>query len=91
MALDNLKDKLSAFGWQVVDAMDGNSIEELTAAFETARKTKGAPTAIIAHTVKGRGSSVMENKASWHHHVPNPEELSQIRRDLLQRKEACAS
>ena len=91
MALDNLKDKLSAFGWQVVDAMDGNSIEELHAAFETARKTKGAPTAIIAHTVKGRGSSVMENKASWHHHVPNPEELSQIRRDLLQRKEACAS
>ena len=44
---------------------------------------------MIANTVKGKGSSVMENKANWHHKVPSEEELAQIRKDLADRKEAA--
>ena len=49
---------------------------------------KGKPTVLIANTIKGKGSSVMENKANWHHKVPGEEELAQIRKDLAERKEA---
>ena len=52
-------------------------------------RSKGAPTVIIANTVKGCGSPVMENKAGWHHKVPNAEEYAQIMRDLEERKEAA--
>lgn len=47
------------------------------------------PTVIIANTVKGCGSSVMEDKAAWHHKVPNAEEAAQIMKDLDIRKEAA--
>ncbi len=47
---------------------------------------KGKPTVIIANTTKGCGSSVMENKAEWHHKVPTPEEVEQIMKDLDERK-----
>ena len=46
------------------------------------------PTLIIANTVKGKGASIMENKASWHHHLPNAEEYAAISRELKERKEA---
>ena len=87
MALDNLKAKWSAFGWHVVDVKDGNSVEELSKAFEEARNTKSQPTLVLANTVKGKGSPVMENKAGWHHHVPNAEEYAQIMADLKAREE----
>ena len=66
---------------------DGNSIEQLHDAFEEAKRTKGQPTVLIANTVKGKGSSVMENKAAWHHHVPTAEEYEQIMKDFEVRKE----
>ena len=50
---------------------------------------KGKPTAVIANTVKGFGSSVMENKANWHHKVPTQEEYDQIIVDFAARKEAA--
>ena len=88
MAHDDLHEIFRAFGWHVIDVADGNDITQLKAAFDEAKETKGKPTVLIANTVKGKGSPVMENKAAWHHKVPNGEELEQIRKDLWERKEA---
>lgn len=88
MAHDDLHERFRAFGWHVIDVADGNDISQLKAAFEEAKETKGRPTVLIANTVKGKGSTVMEHKAGWHHKVPNQEELAQIRKDLKERKEA---
>lgn len=88
MGHDDLHERFRAFGWHVIDVADGNDIDQLRAAFEEAKTVKGKPTVLIANTVKGKGSSVMENKANWHHKVPNEEELAQIRKDLAERKEA---
>ena len=73
----------------VIDVKDGNDIDQLNAAFEEAKTVKGKPTAVIANTVKGCGSSVMENKANWHHKVPTQEEYDQIIADFAARKEAA--
>ena len=89
MGHDNLTERWSGFGWHVIDVEDGNDIEQLNTAFEEAKTIKGKPTVLIANTVKGCGSSVMENKASWHHHVPNEEEYAQIMKDLDERREAA--
>ena len=70
-------------------SINGNDYNELKAAFDEAKNTKGAPTVIIANTVKGFGSPVMENKAAWHHKVPNAEEYAQILKDFAERKEAA--
>ena len=56
-------------------------------AFEQAKTVKGRPSLVLANTVKGKGSPVMENKASWHHHVPSTEEYQQIMADLKQHEE----
>ena len=88
MALDNLHDRFAAFNWNVINVADGNSIEELDAAFAMAEAYKGKPTVLIANTVKGCGSSIMENKADWHHKVPTAEEYHQIITDFKVRKEA---
>ena len=87
MAHDDLHERWSSFGWNVIDVADGNDIDQLKAAFDAAKEVKGKPTMLIANTVKGKGSSIMENKANWHHKVPNAEELEQIRKDLAERKE----
>lgn len=89
MGHDDLHERFRSFGWNVIDVADGNDIDQLKEAFETAKTVKGQPTVLIANTVKGKGSSVMEDKANWHHKVPNAEELEQIRKDLAERKEAA--
>ena len=89
MAQDSQEERWASFGWHVVIVDDGNDYAKLKAAFEEAKATKGAPTVIIANTVKGCGSSVMENKANWHHKVPGKEEYEQIMKDLEARKEAA--
>lgn len=89
MGHDDLHDRFASFGWNVIDVKDGNDIGQLKEAFEEARTVKGKPTVLIANTVKGKGSAVMENKANWHHKVPTGEELAQIKEDLAQRKEAA--
>lgn len=88
MGHDDLAARWSAFGWHVI-SINGNDYSELKSAFEEAKKTKGKPTAVIANTTKGFGSSVMENKANWHHKVPNSNEYAQIMQDLEARKEAA--
>lgn len=87
MGHDDLHERFRSFGWHVIDVADGNEIGQLHAAFEEAKRTKGAPSVLIANTVKGKGSVVMENKAGWHHHVPTAEEYDQIVKDLETGKE----
>lgn len=82
MALDDLKAKVASFNWNVLVVNDGNDLGQINAALETAKTFKGKPTCIIANTIKGKGSSIMENKADWHHHVPTQEEYTQIMKDL---------
>lgn len=88
MAQDDLKQRFESFGWHVVLVGDGNDICQLNDAFDEAKAVSGKPTLVIADTVKGKGSAVMENKASWHHKVPSAEEYRQIVQDFAQRKEA---
>lgn len=89
MAHDDLHERFRSFGWNVIDVADGNDIEKLREAFDQAKTVKGKPTVLIANTVKGKGSPVMEDKAGWHHKVPNAEELVQIKADFKERREAA--
>ena len=88
MHQDCLEDRFASFGWYVL-SVDGNDIDALNAAFDTAKTVKNKPTVVIANTTKGCGSPVMENKANWHHRVPSDEEYTQIMKDLEERKEAA--
>ncbi|MNP75468.1 transketolase [compost metagenome] len=88
MGLEPLEEKWSAFGWHVV-SLDGNSMEELVAAFEAVPSVHGKPTLIMANTIKGKGVSFAENVALWHHHVPNDAELEQALRELTAAKESA--
>jgi transketolase len=81
MALDNLEDKWTSFGWEVVE-VDGNNIEELLKVFNNIPAKKGKPTMVIAKTIKGKGISFMENKANWHHGVPTEEQYHQAVKEL---------
>lgn len=87
MALDDLKNKVSAFNWNVIVVKDGNDLDEIDAAFEQAKTVKGKPTCIISNSIKGKGSSIMENKAQWHHKLPTEEEVQQIYHDLETKRE----
>lgn len=88
MAQDDVGERFASFGWNVINVENGNDIDQLDAAFEQAKQVKGKPTVLVANTVKGCGSSVMENKAGWHHKVPTQEEYDQIIKDFQTRKEA---
>lgn len=88
MHQDSVEERFAAFGWNVY-SVDGNDINALNKAFDDAKTMKGKPTLVVANTVKGLGSPVMENKAAWHHHVPNEEEYAQIMKDLKEREEAA--
>ena len=79
--------KFEAFNFHVIN-IDGNDFDEIAAAFKEARETKGMPTAIIAHTVKGKGVSYMENQAGWHGKAPNDEEYQIAMEDLKKAGEA---
>ncbi len=80
--------QIEAFGWHVTEAQ-GHDFSSLKTAFENAKAIKGRPTAVIAHTVKGYGAKIMENKAGWHHHLPNEEEYREIVSALQAGKEAA--
>lgn len=74
MALEPLADKFRAFGYAVQE-VDGHAIPDLVEHLERVPFVPGKPNLLLAHTIKGRGVSFMENVASWHHHVPNEDEL----------------
>lgn len=65
MGLEPLADKWRAFRWRVIE-INGHDMEEMSQAFSEARRERFRPTAIIAHTIKGRGVSFMENFPAWH-------------------------
>lgn len=88
MSPGDLGARFSSFGWHVIEVQNGNDLDQLNAAFDEAETIKGQPTVILAYTVKGKGSILMENKAGWHHHLPNAEEYEIIRKELAERKEA---
>ncbi len=77
-----LADKFRAFRFNVVEVADGNDVAQLRAAFGAARAHKGAPTCIVAETVKGKGVSYMENQVGWHGKAPNDEQYEQAMAEL---------
>ncbi|MEU6196082.1 transketolase [Streptomyces sp. NPDC047061] len=72
VALDPLAEKFAAFGWEVRET-DGHDHGALRAAF--APSSTGRPVAVVAHTVKGKGVSFIEDRAEWHHKVPTKEQV----------------
>ena len=90
MGHDDLHERFASFGWHVISAK-GNDLDDLKRAFAEARTVKGKPSVVIADTTKGFGSAVMENKAGWHHKLPNAEEYKQIMADLSERRAAAAA
>ena len=74
--------KFEAFNFHVINLEDGNDMEQICAAFTEARNTKGRPTAIIAHTLKGKGVSFMEGSVDWHGKAPNDAEYEIAMKDL---------
>ena len=79
--------KFEAFNFHVIN-IDGNDFDELEKAFQEARETKGMPTAIIAHTLKGKGVSYMENQVDWHGKAPNDQEYEIAMEELQKAGEA---
>lgn len=79
--------KFEAFNFHTIN-IDGNSFDNIRAAFQEARKTKGMPTAIIARTVKGKGVSYMENAVDWHGKAPNDAEYDTAMAELKKAGEA---
>lgn len=79
--ITHLKEKFSAFGYAVRE-VDGNNVSELLATFDQLPFQAGKPNLILAHTVKGKGVSFIENQVGWHHHVPNDEEFAAAMAEL---------
>lgn len=82
-----IDEKFKAFNFHVIN-INGNDFDEIDRAFAEAKSRKGEPTAIIAHTIKGKGVSFMEDKAGWHGKAPNEEEYKIAMEEL--EKEAAA-
>lgn len=82
-----IDEKFKAFNFHVIN-INGNDFDEIDKAFAEAKAHKGEPTAIIAHTIKGKGVSFMEDKAGWHGKAPNEEEYKIAMEEL--EKEAAA-
>lgn len=79
-----LRDRWAAFGWRVAE-VDGHDIHAVLDALQAARHPAGRPTALIAHTVKGKGVSFMEDQYLWHSRVPTDSELRQALSELADR------
>ena len=75
-------DKLRVFGWHVIELTDGNDMQQVVDGFALARHYKGKPIAILAHTIKGKGVSFMENNGDWHSKTPTDVEYKQAMEDL---------
>ncbi len=82
LALDPFVDKWTAFGWNATE-IDGHDMNAVVEALDRFPATNGKPTAIVAHTVKGKGVSFMEDDNNWHYRIPTEEEVGQAREMLL--------
>jgi transketolase len=86
--LEPLAAKWKAFRWPVIE-IDGHDVGQIRKALDEAEATRGVPTFIIAHTVKGKGVSFMENNVEWHGKAPKPAEAIQAIREILGVAEAA--
>lgn len=73
--------KFKEFGWNVIE-INGHDLDEIEMAYSQAKTVKGKPTVIVAHSVKGKGVSFMENQASWHGTAPNDEQYALAVKEL---------
>lgn len=78
---DPIDEKFESFGW-AVRQVDGNDVQQLKEAFAALPFEKGKPSLILAHTVKGKGISYMEDVLKWHHGVPTAEEFEKAQHEL---------
>ena len=76
-----IPEKLAAFGFEVME-IDGHDFDQIEAAFEKAKATKGKPFGIVMKTIKGKDVSFMENNAGWHGKAPNDDEYAQAMSEL---------
>lgn len=83
MNIDPLEDKLRAFGWNVAEA-DGHDVEKIRRAILEAKEVRGMPSALILHTVKGKGVSFMENQIGWHGAAPDDMQYEQAVKELME-------
>jgi transketolase len=79
--LEPLAEKLRAFNWTVSE-IDGHNFDEIKEALTSTPFKKYSPSCVIAHTIKGKGVSFMENKLLWHYRCPNDEELKKARKKI---------
>ena len=79
--LDNISSKFKSFGWQTIE-VDGHDVGAVVTALKTATLLDGLPVCIVAHTVKGKGVSFMENQAGWHGKAPNEEQAKEALAEL---------
>ena len=82
MALAPLRDKFAAFGWNACE-VNGHSVPQLLDALKNVPDGGGKPLAVIAHTVKGKGVSFMEDDNNWHYRIPNDDEVLKAQKELL--------
>ena len=81
MNLDPLNKKWEAFGWRVIE-IDGHDLKQVLDAITWAKQIEGQPAVIIAHTIKGKGVSFMENNVDFHGKAPNTEQLEKALKEL---------
>jgi transketolase len=81
MSIAPVHDKWEAFGWHVIE-LNGHDMDEILHALDEAENTRGKPTVIIAHTVKGKGVSLFENKVEYHGVAPTAQELEKALEEL---------
>jgi transketolase len=81
MDIDPIIEKYKSFNWEVIEC-DGHDMKQVVDALEKAKTIKGKPTLIVAHTIKGKGVSFMENVAGWHGRAPTVEELEKSLKEL---------
>ncbi|MFH1837343.1 MAG: transketolase [Candidatus Omnitrophota bacterium] len=90
MDLGEYKKKWESFGWHTVE-VDGHDLEALSKTFDEVRNVKGKPQMVIAHTIKGKGVSFIENKAEWHGISPKKEELEKALKEMDEQEKRIKS
>ena len=86
MALEPLAEKWKTFGWHTQE-IDGHDLKEINQAFANARAEISKPSVIVAHTIKGKGVSFMEDDNNWHYRTPSPEELAAAIKELKENEQ----
>jgi transketolase len=79
--MEPIGDKWKSFGWHLIE-IDGHNFSQIMDALDKAETIKNKPTVILAHTIKGKGISFIENKVEWHGIAPKPEELKRALKEL---------